>query len=123
VWSTAGLRSAVRAIGRALWPKGPTLTPYHFRHAFAEDLREAGWTADEIGAALGHRVGETSAAYGRRRRPGQGRGGVKPVSVVRGGVRTAVAVRPLQPFNLATVAPRAAAALASLGGKPPKSAK
>ena len=122
VWSTAGLRSAVGAIGRALWPKGPTLTPYHFRHAFAEDLREAGWTADEIGAALGHRVSETSAAYGRRRRPGQGRGDVKPVSVVRGGVRTAVAVRPLQPFNLATIAPRAAGASASGGFKSAKKA-
>ena len=122
VWSTAGLRSAVRAIGRALWPKGPTLTPYHFRHAFAEDLREAGWTADEIGAALGHRVSETSATYGRRRRPGQGRGGVMPVSVMRGGVRTAVAVRPLQPFNLAAIAPSAAGASASGGFKSAKKA-
>jgi integrase len=123
VWSTAGLRSALRAIGKALWPRGPVLTPYHFRHALAEDLREAGWSAEEVGAALGHRVSETSAGYGRRRRPGQGRGGVTPVSIVRGGVRTAVAVRPLKPFILSAVAPGGSVASTSLGGKSAKAGK
>ena len=122
VGSTAGLRSAVRKLGMALWPKGPSLTPYHFRHALAEDLREAGWTAEEIGAVLGHRVSETSAAYGRKRRQGQGRGGVRPVTIVRGSVRTAVPVRPLQPFNLATIAPRAGGTSASGGLKSAKKA-
>lgn len=120
--STAGLRKAVRKLGKALWPKGPALCPYHFRHALAEDLREAGWTAEEIGAALGHRVSETSAAYGRKRRQGQGRGGVSPVTIIRGGVRTAVAVRPLRPFNLASIAPRAVGSSASGGLKSAKKA-
>jgi len=122
IGSTAGLRSAVSKLGRALWPKGPSLCPYHFRHALAEDLREAGWTAEEIGAVLGHRVSETSAAYGRKRRQGQGRGGVRPVTIVRGSVRTAVPVRALQPFNMATIAPRAGGTSASGGRTSPKKA-
>lgn len=120
VGSTAGLRNAVRDWGKALWPKGPSLCPYHFRHALAEDLREAGWTAEEIGAVLGHRVSETSAAYGRKRREGQGRGGVRPVTIVRGSVRTAVAVRPLKPFNLAAVATAAGVRSVSPGAKSAK---
>lgn len=99
IWSTAGLRSALLKWGAALWPKGPRVVPYLFRHALTEDLREGGWSAEEIGAVLGHRVSETSAQYGRKRRPGQGRGSVEPVNIIRGGVQTAVPVRPLKIFD------------------------
>lgn len=98
IWSTAGLRSHLVKISQSLFRKGPRVTPYFFRHALAEDLREGGWPPEEIGAALGHRVGETSAHYGRRRRPGQGRGGVKPISLIRGGVRATFPVQPRIPY-------------------------
>ncbi|MBN8490199.1 MAG: hypothetical protein J0M00_02045 [Burkholderiales bacterium] len=88
------LRSAVARFGRKLWPKGKRLCPYHFRHEAAADMRESGWRADEIGGALGQRVSETASRYGPRRRPGQGGRTIEP-QIRRGGVTTAVPVRPL----------------------------
>lgn len=99
IWSTAGLRDALARFGRALWPRGPRISAYTFRHAAAEDMRESGWRPDEIGAALGHRVGETCSQYGRRRRPGQRGGGVTPTAIIRGGVRTTVPVRKSLAFD------------------------
>jgi hypothetical protein len=98
ICSKTALRNAVADFGQLLWPKGPRVCPYHHRHQVAEDLRAAGWTADEIGAALGHRVGETSSKYGRRIRVRQG-GVARVPTVVRGGVRTAVPVRPTAVFD------------------------
>jgi integrase len=99
ITSTAGLRKSVASIGRALWPKLlGNVTPYHFRHALTEDLREAGWPAAEIGGALGHRVSDTSTYYGRRRRGGQG-GVCEEPTILRGGVRTALPVRASAPFD------------------------
>jgi integrase len=88
------LRGVVARIGRKLWPKRKRLCPYHCRHEAAADMRESGWSADEIAAALGHRVSETASRYGPRRRPGQGGRSTKP-QIRRGGVATAVPVRPL----------------------------
>jgi integrase len=88
------LRSVVARIGRKLWPKGKRLCPYHFRHEAAADMRESGWSADEIGGALGQRVSETASHYGPRRRPGQGGHPIEP-QIRRGGVTTSVPVRPL----------------------------
>jgi len=93
IWSTADKRSALAEMGKKLWPQGPRISPILFRHAAAEDMRESGWTPAEIGAALGHRVGETSSQYGRKRRPGQGRGGATPTAILRDGVRTQLPVR------------------------------
>lgn len=101
IWSTAGLRSALARMGEKLWPTGPRISPILFRHAAAEDMRESGWTPAEIGAALGHRVGETSSQYGRKRRPGQGRGGVTPTAILRDGVRTQLPVRTTPALDLA----------------------
>lgn len=101
IWSTAGLRSALARMGKKLWPQGPRISPILFRHAAAEDMRESGWTPAEIGAALGHRVGETSSQYGRKRRPGQGRGGVTPTAILRDGVRTQLPVRTTPALDLA----------------------
>jgi integrase len=102
IFSTAGLRKAVAAVGRRLWPKGKRVCPYHFRHQLAEDMRESGRTADEIAAALGQRVGETASHYGRRSRKGQG-GVAREPDVIRGAVRTAKPVRSAAPFDPASV--------------------
>lgn len=102
IWSTAGLRSALARMGKKLWPQVPRISPILFRHAAAEDMRESGWTPAEIGAALGHRVGETSSQYGRKRRPGQGRGGVTPTAILRDGVRTQLPVRQTPALDLAS---------------------
>lgn len=88
------LRSVVARIGRKLWPKGKRLCPYHFRHEAAAEMRKSGWSADEIAGALGQRVSETASRYGPRRRPGQGGRAIEP-QIRRGGVTTAVPVRPL----------------------------
>jgi integrase len=102
VCSTGALRNAVADVGKRLWPRGRRMCPYHFRHQMAEDLRESGWTADEIGAVLGHCVGETSSNYGRRKRKGQRSVAREPV-IVRAGVRTATPVRPVAAFDPSTI--------------------
>jgi len=109
IWSTAGLRKHLRNSSRALWPKGKPISPYHFRHELATDLRESGWTREEIGAALGHRVSETSAGYGLRRRPRQrSPGAVQAPTIMRNGTVTALSVRPpATTFTPPPSAPRA----------------
>jgi len=98
--STGALRSALARAARRV--SLPRLCPYHFRHAAAEDMRESGWTADEIGGALGHCVGETSSYYGRRRRPGKG-GATAKSQITKGSVVTAIPVRPLPAFDPAKI--------------------
>jgi len=88
------LRYAVKSVGRKLWPERTGLCPYHFRHEAAADMRESGWSADEIGGALGQRVSETASRYGPRRRPGQRGRAIEP-QIRRGSVKTAVPVRSL----------------------------
>ena len=94
--STGALRSALARAARRV--SLPRLCPYHFRHAAAEDMRESGWTADEIGGALGHCVGETSSYYGRRRRRGKAKS-----QITKGSVVTAIPVRPLPAFDPAKI--------------------
>ena len=68
-----------------------SLSAYLFRHQLATDLRENGWSSEEMAAVLGESVAETTRHYGIRLR-----GSKSPksnVSVIRGRVRTARPVR------------------------------
>lgn len=73
IQSTDALRQALYAISDELWPGGIRVSPYHFRHAFAENLRENGWPAHEMAEAMGELSAETVSHYGRRIRPKRGR--------------------------------------------------
>lgn len=73
IQSTNALRQALYAISDELWPGGIRVSPYHFRHAFAENLRESGWPAHEMAEAMGELSAETVSHYGRRIRPKRGR--------------------------------------------------
>ena len=73
IQSTDALRQALYAISDELWPGGIRVSPYHFRHAFAENLRENGWPAHEMAEAMGELSAETVSQYGRRIWPKRGR--------------------------------------------------
>ncbi len=75
------------------------LTAYAFRHALVTDLRDAGWTTEEIAMVLGELSAATVATYGRRR----GRGKVRPVAIERSSVRSALEVKPLDRSGLAAL--------------------
>ena len=48
-----------------------TLSSYLFRHAFATQMREAGWDSTDIAAAMGHRNAKSTSVYGPRVRGGK----------------------------------------------------
>ena len=102
IGSTSKLRYLVAAVGKAALESKIRLCPYHFRHQLAQDMRGTGWKSEEIGAALGQLVSETSSIYGKRRRKGQGGRSVEP-QVVRGSVKTASPVRPRSAFDPASL--------------------
>lgn len=67
-------------------------TPYCFRHAVATDLRQTGWTVEELAAFLGQRSADTQKRYGRRK---GGRRKIAPsIAVVRGSVQASAPVKP-----------------------------
>ena len=74
--------------------KQPILSAYLLRHALATDLRQQGWTAEEIGAVLGELSGKTSRWYGLRRF-GSRRHGSVPSGILQGKVTTARPVKPV----------------------------
>lgn len=69
-------------------------TPYSFRHALATDLRNDGWSVDEIASALGQRSANTQRHYGFRkggkRKP---QANCQP-AIIKGTVTTASPVAP-----------------------------
>lgn len=70
------------------------LSAYVFRHALVTDLRETGWTTEEIAAFIGESAAETANQYGIRVRVASKR--PKPlVAVVTGSVRVPRAVKPI----------------------------
>jgi integrase len=81
--------------------KAPRLSAYAFRHALVTDLREEGWTTEEIAAVIGELSAATVAYYGLHRR---GKGKVRPgVAIERGKVATANPVKPLDRSGLQAV--------------------
>lgn len=75
--SEAALRSRLKDFSHDLGFK-VMVTPYAFRHALAVDMREDGWSSEQIGAVLGHAVAETSRHYGTKVRKRKGGNGGKP---------------------------------------------
>ena len=76
----------------------PALSAYLFRHAVVTDMQEAGWDTSEIAGAIGEICASTVAWYGLRRRRGVKPG--PPPAIVRGAVRTA---RPVRPIDLTSM--------------------
>jgi integrase len=103
------LRDYLRRLSMRLWPnlragRGPNARPlrvsaYSFRHALAEELREASWDDEQISMAMGHCAVETQRQYGRRRR----RGGKTPRASAIASVQTARPVRQGRPDRLAAL--------------------
>lgn len=99
--STDAFRAHLTRHSKELFPNKPLVTGYSFRHSLAEDLREAGWEAEEIAAVLGQSVAETQAMYGRRKRTGSR--APQAVTIERTSVETARPVRPLDRSGLEMV--------------------
>lgn len=57
-------RKYLARMGKRVWPRGPQLSPYIFRHAFAADLKSDGCDREMLAMALGHTATQTGAAYG-----------------------------------------------------------
>lgn len=82
------------------------LSAYAFRHALVTDLRDSGWTSEEIAIVIGEQSAATVATYGLLRR---GTGKVRPrVAVLRASICAASPVKPADRSGLATVRQRAA---------------
>jgi len=99
--STDAFRTHLTRLSAELFPGKPAITGYSFRHSLAENLREAGWEAEELAAVLGQSVSETQAYYGRRRRTGTR--APEAVGIDKGSVETARPVRPLDRSGLTAV--------------------
>ena len=67
------------------------LSAYVFRHALATDLRNEGWTAEEIAAVLGESSAKTANWYGLR--PRRGSRSSEPSAIVKGSTETCRPVR------------------------------
>ncbi|MCB8748933.1 hypothetical protein LHU53_18745 [Rhodoferax sp. U2-2l] len=73
-----GLRNQLQRASAKALPGLPFATAYVFRHSAATRLRDEGFSAEEIGALLGHSAAETQALYGiraggkRRKKPDKG---------------------------------------------------
>jgi hypothetical protein len=93
----AAMRSYLRRLSPKVFPprsgaKQQLLSAYVLRHAVATDLRQQGWSDEELAAVLGERVAETARHYGLYRRGA--RGGRQPeAAIVRDQVKTAIPVR------------------------------
>lgn len=79
VTSKVNFTSAIRRIGRLLWPRRQAeITPYCLRHAAANDFK-ASLEREQVSAALGHAVDATASMYGQHQMSRGG--GLKPSSV------------------------------------------
>lgn len=79
VASKDGLRKCLQRLSSRVLAGAPFATAYVYRHAFATRLRDAGFSAEEIGAAMGHSVAETQSVYGVRA-GGRGKKRIKRIS-------------------------------------------
>lgn len=65
VQSKVNLTSALRRVGRKLWPQNKVdVTVYTLRHAAASQFKQH-LSPDEVSQALGHRVDKTATVYGQ----------------------------------------------------------
>ena len=113
--STDAFRTHLTRLSAELFPGKPAVTGYSFRHSLAEDLREAGWDAEELAAVLGQTVSETQAQYGRKRRAGSRTPEVAGID--RKSIETARPVRPLDRSGLDQVKAKKSGALRNLHPK------
>lgn len=75
-----------------------TLSAYMFRHALVTEMRESGWTSEEMAAVIGERSAETIRHYGIRVRGGKK---IKPdVAVIKDSIQTARPVKPVDTQEL-----------------------
>lgn len=98
---TSNFKAHLTRISKSLWPDKPNMTSYAFRHLFTEDLRKSGWSAEEIGGALGHLVANTQSHYGRKVRTGK----KTPSSsfIEQKSIKTALPVRALDRSGLTAI--------------------
>lgn len=98
--STNAYSQSMSRVSKRELPGLPSVTPYVFRHALPDRLRDHGWPTDQIAAAMGHSVSETQALYGGRAGGGKRRepDGKEPISV-----ESARPVRPLDRSGLESV--------------------
>lgn len=105
----AAMRAYLHRLSPKVFParagaKQLVLSAYVLRHAVATELRQHGWSDEQLAAVLGERVAETSRHYGLYRR--HARGGHEPVpSILRDKVKTAIPVRPRDKSWLAVERP------------------
>lgn len=77
--SKVNFTSAIRRVGRLLWPRRQAeITPYCLRHAAANDFKAA-FEREQVSAALGHAVDATASMYGQHQMSRSG--GLQPLSV------------------------------------------
>ena len=77
--SKVNFTSAIRRVGRLLWPRRQAeITPYCLRHAAANDFK-ASLDREQVSAALGHAVDATASMYGQHQMSRSG--GLQPLSV------------------------------------------
>jgi hypothetical protein len=74
------------------------LSAYLFRHALVTDLREAGWSDEDIAPVIGESAAATVRLYGLRRRGGQEGPSTRRSAVIEGTVRVPRAVKPASTF-------------------------
>lgn len=80
IGNKAGFTSAIRRVGRRLWPsRKEDITPICFRHAAASDFKDA-LQPDAVSAAIGHCVSATKSRYGQQQMAARS-GGLKPAEV------------------------------------------
>ncbi|WP_144408793.1 site-specific integrase [Chromobacterium vaccinii] len=96
--SKVNFTSAIRRVGRLLWPRRHAeITPYCLRHAAANDFKVS-LEREQISAALGHAVDATASMYGQHQMSRGG--GLRPLAV-----RAARAIKPTLPLAGVTMTP------------------
>ncbi|WP_223428771.1 hypothetical protein [Tateyamaria pelophila] len=69
---TVKLGKLIGRLGKTVFPRLQTLTPYLFRHAVASDLKTCGtFTSEQISWVLGHRSTRTASLYGSTKSSGK----------------------------------------------------
>jgi hypothetical protein len=106
----AAMRSYLYRLSTKVFPPRPgakqqLLSAYVLRHAVATDLRQEGWSEEELAAVLGERVAETARHYGLYRRGAKG-GRQPEAAIVRDKVKTAIPVRARDKHWLNQVRPK-----------------
>jgi len=91
--SKVNFTSAIRRVGRLLWPRRQAeITPYCLRHAAANDFKTT-LEREQVSAALGHAVDATASTYGQHQMSRGG--GLQPVEVhAQRAIKSTKAIKP-----------------------------